>query len=53
MFGKLFNTLVDTALLPVEAVKDVFTLGGVVTDEGDPYTVQRLNKMVKDWDDAE
>ena len=37
---------------PVEVVKDVATLGGVLTDEEEPYTVQRLKKAQKKLDEA-
>ena len=33
LFGQLVRTIVNTALLPVAAIKDVVTLGGVITDE--------------------
>ena len=33
LFGQLVRTAVNIALLPVAVVKDVVTLGGVVTDE--------------------
>lgn len=32
IFGQLIRTAVNLALLPVAVVKDVVTLGGIVTD---------------------
>ena len=48
LFGQLVRTVVNTALLPVEIVKDVTTLGGVATDQKKPYTLQRLEKLAQD-----
>lgn len=45
LFGQLVRTVVNMALLPVAVAKDVFTLGGVATDEEKPYTVQQLEKL--------
>lgn len=45
IFGQIIRTVVNTALLPVAVVKDVFTLGGVVMDERKPYTAQALEKL--------
>ena len=45
---KLFETLWDLATLPVEVVKDVFTLGGSITDEDECYTKQRMKKLDED-----
>lgn len=47
-FSSLTKTILDVAVLPVEVAKDVVTLGGTLTDEREPYTVQRLKKANKD-----
>lgn len=47
IFGQLVRTVVNVATLPVAVVKDVFTLGGVATENGQPYTVEKL-KQIKD-----
>lgn len=52
MFGKLLGAVIDVALTPVEIVKDVATLGGALTDEDKPYTLQRLGKAVGKAGDA-
>ncbi len=44
-FKRLTKTVVDTALLPVDVALDVVTLGGVLTDRDDPYTVERGRKL--------
>ena len=46
IFGQVVRTIVNTTMLPVELVKDVFTLGGVCT-KGDfePYTAERLKQL--------
>lgn len=33
LFGQLVRTVVNTIVLPVAVVKDIVTLGGVLTDE--------------------
>lgn len=48
LFGQLMRTVVNTIMLPVEVVKDVATLGGVLTDERHSYTRQRLEKLAED-----
>lgn len=45
LFGQLIRTVVNVALLPVAVVKDVYTLGGVATDNGEPYTLEALKKL--------
>ena len=47
LFGELVATVVNVATLPVAVTKDVFTLGGVATDQRTPYIVQKL-KQIKD-----
>lgn len=45
LFGQVVRTVVNTALVPVAVVKDVCSLGGVVTDQPKPYTMQALEKL--------
>src|SRR5258706_464328 len=49
LFAQVVRTVVNVVLLPVDVIKDVFTLGGVVT-KGDlePYTIERLKKLAED-----
>ena len=48
LLGKLFKTAIHTVTAPIEIVKDVATLGGVLTDEEESYTAQRIRKLAKD-----
>lgn len=47
MFGKLLKSALNVAVSPVDVLKDVATLGGALTDESEPYTVQRAKKAGK------
>lgn len=47
IFGQIIRTAVNVVTLPVALVKDIGTLGGVATDQREPYTVQKL-KQLKD-----
>lgn len=48
VFGKLLKSTINVAALPLEAVRDVCTFGGVATEQKKPYVVQRLEKLVGD-----
>jgi hypothetical protein len=52
LFGKLTAAVIETALLPVEIVKDVVTCGGALTDKKRPYTVDRLKNIKEDLEDV-
>jgi hypothetical protein len=45
LFGKIIQGAIDTALLPVQVVKDAATLGGVLTENGETYTGEKLRKL--------
>lgn len=47
IFGQIVRTVVNVATLPLAVVKDVLTLGGVITENGEPYTVEKL-RQIKD-----
>ena len=49
--GTLLKTAIHVATLPVDAVKDVATMGGILTDEDESYTVQKARKIKGDMDD--
>lgn len=52
-FKKLMKATVDTAMVPVEVVKDVVTLGGVcVGDRIESYTVERAKRICRDLEEA-
>lgn len=48
LLGKLTKLAIHTATTPLSIAKDVVTFGGLNTDQRDPYTVQRLNKLRRD-----
>jgi len=43
----------DTAMLPVKIVQDMCSLGGVVNDKKEPYTVEQLKKIREDIADSD
>jgi len=45
LFGKVTQGLIDTVLVPVDVVKDIVTLGGVNTDQEEPYTLEKIKKL--------
>ena len=45
---KLFETIFDLVTLPIEVVKDVFTLGGTATDQKKTYIRLRIEKLDED-----
>lgn len=45
LFGKIVKTAVNVVVLPIEIVKDVYTLGGIATSQEKPYTLQQLEKI--------
>ena len=53
LFSALVKVTIDTITLPVAVVKDVMTLGGVATGEDKPYTVQKLEQIKKDAEEAD
>ena len=59
MFGFLGNlaegpikATVNTALLPVEVVKDAATMFGSLDDHGEPHIFTRLKEIQKNLDDS-
>jgi len=50
-FTKLVKATVDTALLPVDVIKDVVTLGGAVEGK-QAATPKRLEKILEDLQEA-
>jgi predicted amino acid-binding ACT domain protein len=51
IFGKLVRTAINVATVPIAAVKDVVTLGGVVTEQKESYTVQKLKQIKEEAED--
>ena len=48
LIGALLKTTIHVATTPLEVVKDVVTMGGVLTEQDEPYTVRRAKKLVDD-----
>lgn len=49
LFGKIVKIAVNVATLPIDAAKDVITLGGV-SSKGrfEPYLMEKLEKIKED-----
>jgi len=46
LFGQIIRTVVNTAMLPAAAAKDVFTLGGTITKgKFETYTAEQIEKI--------
>jgi len=52
LFDKLLKTTFDVVTLPVDIVKDVATMGGVLTDENKPYTAQKFERLGDDLEEV-
>jgi len=52
LFGKLLKTTFDVVTLPVDIVKDVATMGGVLTDENEPYTAKNFKRLGDDMEEV-
>jgi hypothetical protein len=50
LLGKLIKTAIHTATLPLDAAKDVITLGGSLIDE-ESAVIKKAKKIEKDIDD--
>jgi hypothetical protein len=50
--SKLVKAVIDTAGLPVAIIKDVFTLGGAILGEKEPYTLTKLKDIGDDIEEA-
>ena len=48
LFGKLIKTGFDVVTAPIEVIKDIATMGGLSTDQDEPYTVKRLKRLRDD-----
>ncbi len=53
LLGSLLKTTIHIATTPVEIVKDVVTMGGVLTDQDVPYTAQRAKKLKRDLEEVD
>ncbi len=53
LFSALVKTAIETVQLPIAVVKDVVTLGGEMTDNGESYTKEQLREIKKAAQDDE
>ena len=51
IFGKITKGLIDSALLPIDIAKDIVTLGGINTNQEEPYTVKKIKKLRDEAED--
>lgn len=51
LFGKLLRVTLDVIETPIAIVKDVATMGGVLTDQNESYTQQKFNEISDDYRD--
>ena len=51
ILGKAFKTIVHTVSTPVDVIKDIVTLGGSITGEEEPHTLQKIKKILEDVDE--
>lgn len=48
LFGSILKTTIHVVTAPVEIAKDAVTMGGLLTDEDESYTVKRAKKLARD-----
>jgi hypothetical protein len=48
IFGKILKTGFDIVTTPIDVVKDVASMGGVLTDQRESYTTQKLKRLQND-----
>jgi hypothetical protein len=53
LFGDLLRTTIHVVTIPVDVVKDMATLGGVLNDQSEPSTVTKIKKIGQDIEDLE
>ena len=51
LLGTLLRTAIHVVETPIDVVKDVVTMGGVLTDQREPYTVRKAKKILEDTED--
>lgn len=48
LIRQLFKTTFDLATMPIDVVKDLATMGGILTDQDQPYTIRKIQTLDKD-----
>lgn len=50
LISNLIGISLDIIETPVSIIKDVATMGGVLTDEDEPYTKSKLKELAEDYE---
>ena len=53
LFSKILKGTIQVATTPIDVVKDVATMGGVLTDQDESYTEKKLRKLSETAEDIE
>ena len=48
---KLTKLGLDVATTPIALAKDIFTLGGAIVDEDEPFTKEKITQLAEDWEE--
>lgn len=51
MLGKLLGLAINTALLPLDVVSDVVTMGGALSEDEQSAVAERLRRMALNGED--
>ncbi|MEW9837306.1 hypothetical protein [Mesorhizobium marinum] len=52
LIEKTIKVAANVVTLPVSAAADVVTLGGIINDRDEPYTVSKGKRIVRDTEDV-
>lgn len=50
--GKLFKAAIGVVTIPLDVVKDIVTIGGVVTEKRSTYTQEKIEEIADNLDEA-
>lgn len=53
LFSAITKVVIDTATLPLDIARDVLTLGGATDNNGRPHTLDKLEQIKRDAEDAD
>lgn len=48
IIGKLFGVVIDIVEIPIAIAKDIVTVGGTLTEEDKPYSMQKIKELKDD-----
>lgn len=49
---KVTKLTLDTVTTPLAVAADLVTLGGILTEKDDPYTIEKLRQLAEDWEET-